>query len=338
MVDYSTCPKCGLVRGFEPEICDCGYDFLAVNKQQEIMGIVLGSIQRERRMRGLPTLVGVAELGKPAMSISYPLAETDNPEIDVFLPDYRQRVTEEGYRGLEVSMAFSRRVWPIDTCNNVIAEDILETFTDALDNVWEDFGIGSILNDRAVTPGDFGICAVLGLGYTDGNALVVSHIDKERRKLGAAPLEIDTSLRQISRAYLAMSGAIGTEQLNEDVMRYGYMKQGYRARYYHGGTFVPVPADWDERLYIPDVARLCADELLRIDGERLTRSDWQHIGVAVQLGPVLPTHPKIERERRVPSFTVEYIIGWRLLDSADRPTNFPSPPPETPRKWWWPFG
>ena len=358
MSNLTNCPNCGATTSHEVEICGCGYDFLVVAKQKDIMDIVHNVIRSVRRDHGLSPLFNTATLGKAALSMSETVAGIEQPDAMEVVSDYRQRAATIGYPGLEVSAAYYRKLWPLDTDNNVIAKEILDFSTQALDDCWEDYGVGITRGNRAETPGEFGTCVVLGFDYRDGNALVVKHINEERQKIGAASLEIDRRLRRMSRSYLEMQTAADPKQVEEDVQRYGYLEAGYTTRFAYSGTYVRYPADrLDTGLNIRDIARLVADELLRSDRELLTRPDWQHIGLAVETKPVTPYV-----EPKVPSFIAEYVIGWRLPEHTERPEHFPPSIEKPPhpseanvryvihtqrhrqpprrrqrRKWWWPF-
>ena len=280
-------------------------------------------------------------LGKAALSMSDSLMTIEDPQVEQIQSDYQQRARSFGYRGTGVGIAYYRKVWPLDTCNEVITQEILGLFLPtAGEDWWEDWGFGISRGLDADRPTEFCMCVVVGVGYSDGNALVTNHINQERVKVGVQPLELNYHLRRLARSYLAMDTEPDWNRISRDIEQCDYVEGMSRFRCDHRGVYAPLPDDRDA-LSLHELARLVADELLRTRGESLMRSDWQHIGFAVKLEPVLPPMASA-----VPSIISEYVIAWRLPRGAVRPAHFPPPiddPPqigETPQKrkaWWWPF-
>ena len=340
------CPQCGLINRREAVLCDCGYDFVTpyiLHKVNGIIEVVHDSIRTKRRENGLSPLFNTDTLGVAAMELSQTIAQTEHPDIDAIVSDYRKRALELGYPGLGISASYCRNVWPLVVYDGDVVNEILGYATSAQANYWEDYGLGLLKSSATTYPGQFGMCVVIGLGYTDGNALVVNYINEERKRAGVRPLEIDRRLRAISRSYLGMSTAAVPEQVNADIRQYRYLEPGYTVRYYYGGAYTPYPVNRvSTGMTISEIARLVADKLVGEYREVLLRPDWQHIGVAVNTrGEVPPTEP------RVLSFTAEYVVGWRLEADAERPECFPPPLEAEPtsddsrtptrKRRWWPF-
>ena len=128
-------------------------------------------------------------------------------------------------------------------------------------------------------------------------------------------MEIDYHLRRLARNYLAMDTEPDSNSLWSDISQCDYAEPKTRVRIDHGGVYAPLP-DNVYRFSISEVARLVADEYIRNRRESLLRSDWQHIGFAVRLDPVMPPTPPT-----VPSIMSEYVIAWRLPPDVERPTN-----------------
>lgn len=378
MSDSNSCPSCGLINPPDAVICDCGYNILsplARLKANDILNVVHDSLRARRRENGLSPLFNTEALGIAAQELSQPIATIEQPDLDASTSEYHKRVSELGYSAPEVSTGFYRQMVPLEIYHEDAAREILESIPEAVQSdVWEDYGVGATTGAVAGRPGEFGLCVVFGFGYTDGHALVVQHINDERKKVGVPPLEIDDRLRRLSRSYLAMP-SVPRQQLDVDMEGTGYHASGYRTRWAYNGAYIPCPADlFDVGLNIRQIARVVADELLRVHRDLLLRPDWQHIGLALNREPVVPSE-----EPRVPSFLAEFVLGWRLSEKAKRPAHFPPPlessrdrqvfiappgaeknpelwrparllidrprPPKQRRqprerrgRWWWPFG
>ena len=315
-------------------------DNVLLGKQRAINNDVVTAIAEKRSLSGLSQLMNSSSLGKAALSMSESLGPMQNPQGEQILSSYQQRAKSFGYQGAGVGVAYYRKIWPLDTHNEVIAQDILNIFLPtAEDDSWEDWGFGLSRGFDSEKPTEFCMCVVFGVGFSDGNALITDYVNEERVKAGVQPLELDYHLRRLARDYLVLDTEPDRNRMLRDIQRCDYAEPMSRIRFDHGGVYATHPGG-DLSFY--EVARLVADEFLRTRRDTLLRSDWQHVGFAVQLEPVLPP-----MDLRVPSIMSEYVIAWRLPPNAERPAHFPPPTDrmeqpivETPRKrraWWWPF-
>ena len=287
---------------------------------------------------GLSQFINSALLGKAALSMSESLMTMENPQAEHIQSEYQWRAKSHGYQGIEIGVAYYRKVWPLDTRDEVITQDILDAFLPVADHDhWEDWGFGLSRGFDSEKPTEFGMGVVFGVGYSDGNALVTDYINEERVKAGVQPLEINYHLRRLARNYLAMNTEPDSNRLWSDISQCDYAEPTSRIRIDHGGVYAPLPDNVDS-FSISEVARLVADEYFRNRRESLLRSDWQHIGFAVRLEPVRPPMPPT-----VPSIMSEYVIAWQLPPGAERPAHFPPAAdqsivdPHRKRRWWWPF-
>ena len=315
-------------------------DDLLLRKQRAIHDAITTAIVEKRRQLGLSQFMNSSALGKAALSMSESLVPMQNPQGEQILSDYQQRAKSFGFQGGGVGVAYYRKVWPLDTHNEVITQDILNIFLPtAGHDSWEDWGFGLSRGFDSEKPTEFCMCVVFGVGFSDGNALITDYVNEERVKAGVQPLELDYHLRRLSRDYLAMDTEPDSNRMLRDIEQCDYSEPMSRIRLDHGGVYAPIPGG-DLSLY--EVARLVADEFLRTRRDTLLCSDWQHVGFAVQLEPVLPP-----MGLRVPSIMSEYVIAWRLPPNAERPAHFPPPfdrmeqpiveTPQKRRAWWWPF-
>ena len=321
-------------------------DDILLEKQHYIHEGVKTAIVQRRRQLGLSQLIGDSALGKAALSMSDSLMPMENPDRDQIhlFNEYQQKAKAFGYEGAEIQMAYYRKVWPLEACNDAIIQDILDIFASAAEaEAWEDCAFGISRGFDAEQPTVFCMCVVLGLGYKDGNALVTKYINEERVKRGVQPLDLDPHLRCLAREYLAMDTEPDMSQITTDMERCDYMlgvPGGSRFRFSYGGVFAPYPME-QRSLNFFEGARLVVDEFLKARGDILLRSDWQDIGFAVKLEPVLPPHAPT-----VPSIMAEYLIAWRLPPGTERPAHFPTTivdprqageAPQKRKAWWWPF-
>ena len=316
-------------------------DDLIVKKQRAIINTVHAVIARKRKQSGLSQLIENAALGKAALSMSESLITTENPLSEQFHSDYTRTVKSLGYPGAGVGVVYYRKVWPLETPNELIAQEIADLFIQQVgEDHWEDWGCGISRGFETRSPTEFCMCVVQGLGYLDGNSLVAKYVNEERVKAGTQPLEVNYHLRRMARNYLAMDTELDKSQLLRDLSQCDYAEPMSRVRSDYSGVYAPLPVDRDG-ISLHELTRLVANEFLSARGDVLLRSDWQDVGFAVKLDPVLSP-----MTRTVPSIMAEYVIAWHLPPNASRPTHFPPPigalpsVGELPRKrrvWWWPF-
>ena len=327
-VDLTTSPTAGDDRSGHSDMAPQTAQSVneIITQKQWAVGTLLGAAITERRRKlGLTPLVNDSALGQAALPISQALMMDEDPQTDRLVADYRESARSYGYQGVEVSAAYYRKAWPFDASDEEIVEDILDIFSEkAMQEVWEDWGFGLGKGFNRETPKIFGMGVVFGVGYSDGNALITNYINQARLSVGAPPLELNYHLRRLAGLYLAMKCEPEPDQIWENLNECGYMAPGFTVRQFYSGVYAPIPSD-QGGLSIRDVARLVADELIMVHGERLLRPDWQDFGIAVRLDPV--TSP-IGQE--VPSITAEYLLAWRLPEDADRPEHFPPPADPTP--------
>ena len=69
-----------------------------------------------------------ALLGKAALSMSESLMTIENPQEEQTQTEYHRRARSHGYQGIEVGVAYYRKVWPLNTRDEVITQDILDVF------------------------------------------------------------------------------------------------------------------------------------------------------------------------------------------------------------------
>ena len=298
-------------------------DHIAERKQYAVHELVEDAIIERRRELGLSQLMNSAALGGAAVTVCQKMVAIEVPEVDQVQADFQHAARHIGYEGLGVGAAYYRETWPVDTSNEQIAQHMIEVFDDtASEDLWEDWGFGLTrgrLNDQQTA---FGYGVVFGVGYTDGNALVTNYINEARRQAGVQPLELNQRLRNVVRDYLALHSEPDTEQIGKDLVECGYTSPGSTVRRDYGGVYAEIPVR-SGGLNVGDVARLVADEFLRVCDVQLLRADWKDIGVAVRMDPVLP--PDNSDGPTGPSIMAEFLIGWRLPEGTERPAHFPPP-------------
>ena len=295
-------------------------DYFIKQKQDSIQHAVVTAITKERRQLGLSQLIESSTLGEAALPIQEALMTIEEPQEEQIQSDFQQRAQFSGYQGAGVGVAYYRKAWPLDTCNEMIAQEVLGIILQtATGDYWEDWSIGLSRGFDPRIPTEFRICVVVGLGYSDGNALVTNYINSERVKADVQPLELDYHLRRLARRYLAMDTEPDRNLLSKDIEECGYTDGMSRFRSDYSGVYAPLPSDRG-RLSLDEVARLVADEYLKTRRESLMRSDWQHVGFAVKLEPARPPMASA-----VPSVMSEYVVAWRLPPGAERPAHFPPP-------------
>lgn len=167
----------------------------------------------------------------------------------------------------------------------------------------------------------FGMGPVFGIDCSDANAFITSYINQASLSLGAPPLELNHHLRRLPQLYFAIECNSEPDQIWEDLQECGHMAPSFLVLQFYSSVYAPILSDGGY-LLIRDVARIVSDEFVMVHGERLLRPDWQEIGIAVRLDPVIAP---IGQE--VPSIMAEY---WRLPEDADRPTYLPPLAEPTP--------
>ena len=298
-------------------------DFIT-KKRVAVQGILVEKIAQSRREFGLNQLIDNSALASAALSTHETLMTTTNPSREQIQTDFQKRTQSVGYPGSRLGVLYDMGFWPLDAGENVIAQDILgNSLQTAVQDYWEDWSIGLSQSFIPTRPKEFLLCLVIGLGLTDGNALVTNYINRARVQAGVQPLEINDQLRTLARGYITLYSEPDRDQFSRDMEHSSYAEAGWRIRYDYSGVYVPRPKDFPE-LSIHAIAKLIADGLLRLRGDTLLRSDWQHIGIAVNTGRAMP--PKEwEEGPRVPSMMAEYVIAWRLPPDTERPPHFPPP-------------
>ena len=303
-------------------------DFIT-KKLDAVQDILVEKIAESRRELGLSQLIDNSALASAALSTHETLltAKTpiDSPQFERQVQiDFQKSAQSVGYLGSESGVLYTIGFWPLDADENEIAQDILNvSLQTAVQDYWEDWTVGFSKSFIPARPKEFLLCLVIGLGFADGNALVTNYINCERVKLGVQPLEVSYPLRSLVRSYLPLKSEPDIAQFSDDMSRSGYAEGGDRVRHDYSGVYVPRPKDFPE-LSIHKIARLIADGLLRLRGDKLLRSDWQDIGIAVNTGPILPPE-EWEEGPRVPSMTAAYVIAWRLPPGMEQPAHFPPP-------------
>ena len=316
-------------------------DFV-VQKAATIQDAITDGIVQKRRQAGLTPMVASSELSAVAKTFSDAiLVEIDYPDADEMTAEYKRLATTTGYRG-QVDMRYLRKTYSLATPDELIAYEFIDHVSEAvMTDFLEDWAIASSVGYDERRPAAFGICFVLGGGWTDGNALVIQFINEERRRRGIRPLNVDPVLRQMARTYLALDTIPDMDQIHFDLFQLGYAHPSEKVSVNHSGVYAPLHNDRD--ISGPEVARLVADEYLR-DGELLLKPAWKDIGVAVGTQPVLP----VRVNPAVPSFLSEYVIARHVPTTMTALGGFymvsaprrPAPPVEKAgrrRRWWWPF-
>ena len=243
-------------------------DNFLLKKQRAIHDAVVTAIAEKRSQFGLSQLINSSVLGKAALSMSESLVPMQNPQGEQILSDYQQRAKSFGYQGAGVGVAYYRKVWPLDTHNEVITQDILDIFLPtAGDDSWEDWGFGLSRGFDSEEPTEFCICVVFGLGFSDGNALITDYVNEERVKAGVQPLELDYHLRRLARDYLALDTEPDRSRMLKDIEQCDYAEPMSRIRLDHGACLCSTPRavtspsmkwrDWLQTNFSRPEERLC---------------------------------------------------------------------------------
>ena len=317
-------------------------DELIAQKQVAIPRAVSAGLIEKRKEAGLSPLMPDSGLALAAGSLSDSiLTQLSEPKHDHISADYRQRAYSAGYWGTNVGTTYYRKTWLIDTPNELIVNEYIDFFLEyGTVDFWEDMGLGFSWGHDDVNPHWIGICAVIGLGCTDGNALVTNFINDERMKQGVKPLSVNYALRLLARKYLAMDRSPDRDQIRSDIWLQGYAHPAARLWFHHTGVYAPMDTGRDAYT-VHDFARLVADQYLLNYRDVLLSPRWTDVGFAVSPQPVLPTNVSPS----VPSFASEFVIAKQI------PQNFtgldtiywvrsPSPPdpqknrPKKRRRWW----
>ena len=291
-------------------------------KQSAVLDVVMNSIAEKRKQLGLSQLMDNSALGRAALSMSESLLTDEHPQVDLMQLQYQQRTESFDYHGLGVGLTWYRKVWPTDTSNNAIAQDILDMFMPTIVEDWEEFGLGISRGVDDNDPGQFCMCLVLGVG-ADGSAIVTNHINEERVKMGLRPLESDYYLRRLVRDYVAIHDSPDESRISIDIEQSGYVKGMSRFRCSYGRTVTPLPPVDQGKLSfheLHELGRLAASEVLRTKRESLFRSDWQDVGFALTLGHTLTSADAVEL-----SIVTDCVLAWRMPPNTERPAHFPPP-------------
>ena len=116
-------------------------DDLLLRKQRAIHDAITTAIVEKRRQLGLSQFMNSSPLGKAALSMSESLVPMQNPQEEQILSDYQQRAKSFGYQGAGVGVAYYRKVWPLDTHNEGITQDITDVFFPLLDMIPGKIGV-----------------------------------------------------------------------------------------------------------------------------------------------------------------------------------------------------
>ena len=290
-------------------------------KQATILDIVMNSITEKRNQLGLGQLMDNSALGRAALSMSESLlADIEHPQYEQMRSEYQQQVQSFDYRGLAVGLSWYREAWPLDTSNEEIAQDILDTFMPTtVEDRWEEFGLGISRGFDDNDPGRFCMCLVLGVG-ADGSAIVTNHINEMRVEKGLQPLESDYYLRRLAQDYVVLHDRPDENRISIDIEQSGYVKGMSRFRCSYGRTIVAFPPIDEDEFSVHELARLVAGEVLKTHGEFVLRSDWQNVGIAVTLGHAINSTDAVEL-----SIVIDCVLAWRLPENTERPAHFPPP-------------
>ena len=301
----------------------------AQNKEAAILDIMVRHILSERERLGLLAPASNAGLTKAARSTAVWLSSEDDFEDNIL--EYMRRCCAEqpgnANSSLSLRLAYGRHVWPADADPSEIARDLIERMGlsevvgfSALDYlaIGSCFAVldltGNSVGTTGGRPGRFGFAFVVAYA-TDGNAMIVDRINEARERVGAAPLQVSTSLREIARKFIALSSAEEAgDSLYDEALTHGYSADGWRVRLYYSGSYCKFPSGGATLIAEPEMADVLAAQLVE-DWPILLRTDWQHIGIA--------TGVKNHAELGGLNFQAEFIIGWRIPFDAERPAHFP---------------
>ena len=303
----------------------------AEDKEAAILDIVVGHILSERERLGLPAPAPKSGLTTAARDTAVWFSSEDDFE-DKILEYLRQRCAEQPGNtnaSWSLRLAYGRHLWPADAKPSEVARDLIERMGlsevvgfPALDYL----GIGSCFavldrsgNSVEITggqPDSFGYALVVAYA-TDGNGMIVDRINERREKVGAAPLQVSTHLRDVVRKFIALSSADEAgDSLYDEAQAHGYAADGWRVRLYYSGSYAKFPSGGDTPVAEPEMADIIATQLVK-DWPTLLRPDWQDIGIA--------TGVKNHSELDGLNFQAEFVIGWRIPFDTERPAHFPPP-------------
>ena len=300
-------------------------------KDMAIMNIVLDHILSEREKLGLLAPVPSAQLGAAARETAVWLASEEYPEDKIF--DYlRARLAEQHGNTNAIQfpeLAYGRHVWPADAQPSEIARDLIEkaalteiAASPSLDylGISSCFGmvdqLGNPVEITGGQPFEFGYALVVAYA-TDGNSAIVARINESRERYGVVPMKVSPLLREMARKFITWpTDDVTRDSLSEEAYTYGYVTEGWRVRLDYSGSFAQFPSDGENSVAELQMAEIVASQLIR-DWPTLLRPDWQDIGIATGV----KDHPDLGGL----NFQAEFVIGWRILDDAERPAHFPSP-------------
>lgn len=282
------------------------------HEHQIIVNRVFAVIDNERQQLGLPRLMRTSILVDNALKL---LLESDRAaDFDDLNADFSRLLQRADYPSLfpnDLSL-FPRALlwqesWDLDTTIDKVAARVADgVLAAARENrrnpdteplYWPN-SVGALLDEAAQDIGMAlansipdplpGIQIMLGVGAADYSSAVITRINKARVSTGVAPLELDSSLREIVRNYLAMKEVPAPGQLGRDLTRFSYTDGGgeIRGAASHGGVNpmqIPYLAD-TERVSSEDIVAALTAGLLEDYGNSLLNSDFQDIGVAIAVG------------------------------------------------------
>ena len=303
----------------------------AQDKETAILDIVVRHILSERERMGLPAPAPNSRLTAAARDTAVWFSSEDDFE-DKILEYLRLRCAEQpgnANASLSLRLAYGRHFWPAAAEPSEVAKDLIERMGlsevvgfSALDYL----GIGSCFavldqsgNSVKITggqPARFGYALVVAYA-TDGNGMIIDRINERREKVGAAPLQVSTHLRDVVRKFIVSSSADEAgDSLYDEARTHGYAADGWRIRLYYSGSYAKFPSGSDTFVAEPEMADIIATQLVK-DWPILLRPDWQDIGIATGV----KNHPELGGL----NFQAEFVIGWRIPFDAERPAHFPPP-------------
>ena len=167
-----------------------------------------------------------------------------------------------------VRLTYGRNVWPIDTEPSAVARDMIEgmDLSKSLNASAMDYlGLGSsrgILDDSGTPvqvsgsqPHEFGYALVIAYA-TDGSGMIVDRINKQRERVGVAPLTISVPLREMARKYIGLTTADEAGQsLSRDVRDFGYLTEGWQAGFDYIGAHAKLLATGETPIFEEEVLR-----------------------------------------------------------------------------------
>ena len=319
-------------------------DNVITQKAHRIGSHFLSAFGSKRKELGLMPLVANSILGQEAYLTSVVLAAEEYTAETHY--KYEVRVKEAGYEG-KAGFSYIRHIWPTDTPNQVIVDELLNLFFEdpslKSDTIWEDFGLGICHGHPGNDQSRLGLCVVVGLGWTEGYAYALKHINSVRVSEGADPLELSLELRETARRLCSLD-EVSTADLNNAMMESGYGGPNRRLRFAYNGGYKLMPKDLRAVTYEEQGKRI-ADTLLEEHKDLLMRPDWKHVGLASRL----VTRSAVDNSQGV-WLQVSFILAWQMPGDAKRPAHFPPSIAEDeqartgpsandkPRKRrWWPF-